>query len=266
MTGKLSLGLMGALDHGVLRELGPGIEAAGFHALWLNDGAGAGSLEAFGAVAGITSTLVLGTGVVPFHRRPADEIAGTIARLGLPEDRLVLGVGSGTGDPKPVSLVRSGIAALRPLTSAPIVVGALGPRMRELGATEADGVLLSWLTPSIAAEQADEARRQAADASRPAPRVVLYARTAVDPAAQSALEKEAAAYGGYPSYAANFARLGIDPIATTIGPDDLAARIPEYLDVVDELVLRAITPDNTADQLAAFIADPRLGELLATQR
>ena len=262
MTGVLSVGLMGSTDRGVLRELAPRIEADGFHALWLNDGPGGDSLAGLAAVAEATSRLVLATGVLPFDRRPAAEVAGAVERLGLPQDRLVLGVGSG-GAARPLALVTDGIGELRTRIAPLIVLGALGPRMRDLGARASDGLLLSWLTPAIAAKQAAQARRAAEEAGRPAPRIVLYARTAVDPAARGALEAEAAAYAGYPSYGANFARLGISAIETTIGPDGIGDRIDEYLEVVDELVLRAITPEGGLDDLVRFIEHDELAERLA---
>ena len=42
------------------------------------------------------------------------------------------------------------IVYLRERTPAEIVIGALGPRMRGLGATQADGVLLGSVTPGLA--------------------------------------------------------------------------------------------------------------------
>jgi hypothetical protein len=51
-----------------------------------------------------------------------------------------------------------------------------------------------------------------------------------------------------PSYAANFERAGIRAIDATI--DDAAALAA--FDVVDEIVLRAITPDGTLAELERF--------------
>ncbi len=265
MTGVLSFGLAGSVDHDLLRALAPRLEAAGFHALWLNDGAAGDTLAALAAVAEVTSTLKLATGVLPFDRRPAAEIAATADRHGLPGDRLVLGVGSGGGS-KPIHLVTRGIAELRGVSDAPIVLGALGPRMRGLGARMAEGLLLSWLTPVAAADAVADARGTAEELGRTYPRVVLYARTAVDPAAQGDLDAESARYGGYASYAANFARLGIAPGETTIEPEAIGDRVDEYLDVVDELVLRAITPAGALDELLRFVEQDELAARLAPAR
>ena len=76
--------------------------------------------------------------------------------------------------------------------------------MRRLAAADADGVLLTWLTPAAAREQAAEARDAASDA-----RVVLYVRTAFDPAARQRMDVETARYSAIPSYAANFIRQGV---------------------------------------------------------
>ncbi|CAN5311413.1 hypothetical protein BH11ACT3_BH11ACT3_16840 [soil metagenome] len=262
MTGVLSFGLMGSVDPGLLRALAPRLEAAGFHALWLNDGGGGDTFAGLAAAAESTSTLVLATGVLPFDRRPPTEIAAAIARHDLPVERLVLGVGSGGGS-KPLELVAWGIGELRGLTDAPIVLGALGPRMRGLGARMAEGLLLSWLTPGAAADAVADARREADEIGRMYPRAVLYARTAVEPAAQANLDKDSAAYESYPSYAANFARLGITAGETTIGPESLGPRLDAYLDVVDELVLRAITPTGSLDEYLRFVEHPDIAARLA---
>ncbi|QEO14803.1 LLM class flavin-dependent oxidoreductase [Agromyces intestinalis] len=247
MRAAVSLGLAGTTDVSLLRALAPRLERLGFRALWLNDVPRGDALAGLRAVAETTSRLGLATGVIPLDRRPAD----TLDLAGLAVDRLVLGVGSG-GARHPVALVREGIATLRERTDAPIVVGALGPRMRRLAATDGDGAVLTWLTAPAAAAAARELQADAAASARPAAqhpvRAVLYARTAVDDAARSELEAEAARYASYPNYAANFARLGIRAIdATVTDPPGL-----HDLDVVDEVVLRAITPNGTLAELEAF--------------
>ena len=249
------------MDAALIRAIAPRIEAAGFHALWLNDTPAGDALTGLAAAAAVTSTLVLATGVLAFDRRPADKIAASVARLGLPRDRLVLGVGSGSAR-KPLDLVTAQLAELRALIDVPIVLGALGPKMRALGARTADGVLLSWLTPAAAAAAVDDAHRESDAVAQSRPRVAIYARTAVDPAAQGRLDAESAAYGSYPNYAANFARLGIAASDTTIGPSDVGIRVDAYLESVDELVLRAITPSGTVDDLLRFVENPDLTQRL----
>ena len=228
---RVSIGLPGATPHGVLEALAPQIEAAGFHALWLNDTPDGDSLAGLRFAARSTSTLGLGTGVIPLDRRPA---AGILAGLdGVPTDRLSLGIGTGSAK-HGLALVESSVAELRAGADASIIVGALGPKMRALAARVGDGMLLNWLTPEAAGEQ------------RASVRTVLYARTALSSNALPALEAEAARYGSYPAYAANFERIGATPMQTTISD---TSRIGDYLAVVDELVLRVIVREPT---LAAY--------------
>lgn len=262
MSAVVSIGLPGATSHEIVRALAPRIERLGFHALWLNDTpqplgrqaaaplAGTGgrgptggdSLEGLRVAAAETTTLALGTGVIPLDRRPAS----SLDLGGLPIDRLTLGIGSG-GQEGAVARVLDAIDELSEATDARIVVGALGPRMRRLAAEQTDGVLLNWLTPSTAEDAMADLHRDAHGRE-----VVgsLYVRTIADAGALPTLEAEAGRYESYPAYAANFERLGIRGIDATIQNEgDLAA----YLPIVDEVVLRAITPDGTLRQLETFV-------------
>jgi len=248
MTAVLSLGVAGALDHGVLRALAPRVEQAGFHALWVNDTPDGDSLAALAAAAEATTSLVLATGVIALPRRSGAQIAADVAALALPEERLVLGVGSGQLRQGALDAVRRGVEELRERSAARIVVGALGPRMRALGFQEADGALLSWFTPEAAARAGEG--RPAGSAS------ILYARAIAEPAARERLEREAARYASFPQYAAHFAREGIAPLDTVI---DLAAapgRLAGFAASVDELVLRAITPGDALEEFERFLGTP----------
>ncbi len=147
--------------------------------------------------------------------------------------------------------MRDGIATLRAATDAAIVVGALGPKMRRLAAERADGVLLNWLTPQAAADADAELRSAASAAVAPALRSVLYVRTIAAPDARPVLEREVARYETVPSYAANFQRLGIRAIDATVTD---AAGLAAF-DVVDEVVLRAITPTNSLAELERFVEE-----------
>jgi alkanesulfonate monooxygenase SsuD/methylene tetrahydromethanopterin reductase-like flavin-dependent oxidoreductase (luciferase family) len=201
------------------------------------------------ASARTTERLVLATGVLPVDRRPPAEILARVEALGLPPERLVLGIGSGVGRSGALARVTDAAAALRAGTTARVVVGALGPKMRRAGAAASDGVLLSWLTPEAATTQAEEARAVAPDTH-----VALYVRTALETGAVPRLADETRRYAGYPAYAANFARLGLAAADTTIGPDHAAERIAAYRRTVDEVVLRAITPDDSPGGYERFLA------------
>ena len=247
MIAGVSIGLPGGVDRGLLREVAPLIERLGFRALWLNDTSQGDSLAGLAVAASVTSTLRLATGVIPLDRRPAGTLAESIAEL--PADRLEIGIGSG-GPRDALRRVREGIDELRAVTSATILVGALGPKMRALGAEHADGLLLNWLTPTAAAEAVATLKSVA-----PHGRAALYARTIVATDARPALEREAATYASSPAYAANLARIGTDIIDTTIdatAAGSLATRVGEYRESVDELVLRATVARES--DLAGFVA------------
>lgn len=237
----VSIGLAGSTDASIVRSLAPRIERLGFSALWLNDVPGGDSLAGLHVAAEASDALRLATGVIPLDRRPADSLDLT----GLPAERTSLGIGSGRAA-HPLGLIEHGIAKLRESSDVSIVVGALGPRMRRLAAEQADGVLLNWLTPTAAADASRELR---ATARARRVRSVLYVRTITDPDAQPALEREAERYEGVTSYAANFERLGMRALDATLAD---GGRLSEF-DVVDEVVLRAITPTGSLAELEAFI-------------
>lgn len=243
----VSIGIAAAVGADVAAPIASAVEAAGLHALWVNETPGQDALGVIAAAARVTDRLVLATGLLPVDRRPPDEILERIDALGLPADRLVIGIGSGALSSGAMDRVQDAAARLRAGTTARVVVGALGPRMRRLGAEASDGLLLSWLTPEVAAQQADEAK-----AVSPGTHVALYVRAALDPAAVPRLEAETARYAGYPAYAANLERLGIDAAETTVRPGD-ARRLARYRSAVDEVVLRAITASDDVDDYLRFV-------------
>lgn len=246
MTALVSIGVAGALGPETIARIAPAVEAAGFHALWVNDTPDGDSLAGLAAAARATATLTLGTGVVPVDRRPVAEIVRAARHL--PHDRLVLGIGSGSARTGALARAREAVAELREHTAAQVLLGALGPRMRALAARDADGPLLSWLTPAAARVQAADAHRERAQTH-----VALYVRTAMDPAATPRLEEEIRRYAALPNYAAHFARLGIDPVDTVLAPARFSADLRDYREAVDEVVLRAIVPGDDAADYAAFI-------------
>lgn len=243
MRAAVSIGLTGTTAAGDIRLLAPRIERLGFARLWLNDVPRGDSLEGLRVAATVTETLGLATGVIPLDRRPAASLHLTA----LPADRTTIGIGSG-GARHPLAVVERGIETLRRATEASVFVGALGPRMRRLAAERADGVVFNWLTPAAAVSAMSELR---AAARGRAVRGVLYVRTIADPDARAALEREVGRYASVPSYAANFERLGIDAIDATIGD---AGRLADF-DVVDEVVLRAVTPSGSLAELERFVEE-----------
>lgn len=258
--GTVGIGLPGDTPHGTVAKVATLAEQRGLGSFWLNDTPRGDSLEGLRAAADATASLRLGSGVIPLDRRASSAIADDIRRLGLPQERLVVGLGAGGLD-KPLATVREGVATLRASVEASVVIGALGPRMRRLAATASDGVLLNWLTPGIAAETRDEIHREATRAGRPG-RTALYVRTALDVDAAEALREQAAMYDRIPAYARNFEELGVSAIDTAIRPhDDVAARLAAYRAAVDEVVVRVITADSSERSSLDFVR--RLADLAA---
>lgn len=247
---RVSLGLPGATAPATIARVARSVEQAGFQALWLNDTRDGDALAGLAVAAENTTTLGLATGVIPLDRRPAASLVPLLRDL--PLDRVTIGVGSGAGRIGALARVRDGVTDLRAATTASVVVGALGPAMRELGATVADGVLLSWLRPYDAQTAMADLRRQA---SRPSARGILYARAIVNADARAALEIECARYASLPNYAAHLDRWGARAVDTTIDGSSysLIDQVEAYTAVVDELVLRAITATASELELLRFI-------------
>ena len=252
--GVVSLGVAASIGPGLGALIAPLAEAAGFRALWVNDTPGADSLAVLDAASRTSERLILATGVLPVDRRPAAQIGIQVETSGIPQWRLVLGIGSGQTIAGGLRLVTDAATELHNALTSRIVVGALGPRMRRLAVRASDGVLLSWLTPAVAAEQAAEARSRA-----PRTHVALYVRTALDPAARPRLRAETTRYAGYRSYAANLARHDMNPDDTVLDAalQPLAARLHAYRRGVDEVILRAIVVDDTLEGYRRFIDDAR---------
>ncbi|MCW2165655.1 Flavin-dependent oxidoreductase, luciferase family (includes alkanesulfonate monooxygenase SsuD and methylene tetrahydromethanopterin reductase) [Microbacterium hydrothermale] len=249
MTGVVSLGVAGSLGPDAIAALAPAVEEAGFHTLWVNDTPDGDALAALAAAARVTERLHLATGVVPVDRRPAGEIAEHAASLGLPLERVTIGIGSGISRQGALARVREATDALHDAGLPRVLVGALGPRMRRLAAERADGVLLNWVPPRETREQA-----AALHAIAPRTRVAVYVRTALDPDARERLEAETSRYAAFPNYAANFERMGVDAIDTTIRDGaDLAAAVDAYAAAADEVVLRAIVPHDTVEAYVDFV-------------
>ena len=93
--------------------------------------------------------------------------------------------------------------------------------------------------------------RAARAAAAARPRAVLYVRTIAEAEARPALEREVERYESVPTYVANFERLGIRPADATLHD---AAGLAAF-DVVDEVVLRAITPTNSLAELERFVEE-----------
>lgn len=247
-------GIAAAVDHDVARTVAREVERLGYTSFWVNDTPGADGLASLAAVAEVTSRVLLGVGVIPLDRRPGDAIATSVDAFDLPRDRLLLGVGSGA-DPRGLDRVRHGVEVLQHRISSPIIIAALGPNMCALAGQAADGVLFNWLTPAFAERSARWVLEAADQAGRPRPRIMAYVRCALLPESDARLREEAERYTSIPKYAAHFERMGTSAYDTAVSGEahaTLQRGLAAHETVLDETVVRAITPDDSAESILAL--------------
>jgi alkanesulfonate monooxygenase SsuD/methylene tetrahydromethanopterin reductase-like flavin-dependent oxidoreductase (luciferase family) len=243
-------GIAADIIRGAAREA----EALGYSSFWVNHPGSTDGLAALAQAAGETRRVELGIGVIPLHTRGPESIADGVRTTGLPQARLLLGVGS----PNPDSLkrVRAGIAELRSKLSTRLIVAALGPQMCRLAGEVADGVLLNWLTPEYARRSSELVKAGAAAAGRRPPKVFAYVRIALGAAGGDRLADEAGRYAAVPAYGAHFTRMGVKPVETGIvaqRPEDIPRALAAWQGAVDEVVVRAITGKDTLEEHLALV-------------
>ncbi len=242
----------------IIRASAREAEALGYNSFWVNHPGSIDGLASLAHAAGETKRIDLGIGVIPLHTRGPEAIVQGVHATKLPLDRLLLGVGS----PNPNSLdrVRDGVAAIRSQLKTRLVVAALGPKMCRLAGEIADGVLFNWLTPEHARLSAELVREGAKAAGRTPPKLYAYVRLALGAKAVAKLAEEGGRYAAIPAYGANFERMGVKPVETCIAAQQ-AEEIPRALakwdGAVDEVVLRAITAEDTVAENTALLRAAR---------
>lgn len=239
---------MSTLSAAVISELARAAEQYGYRTFWTNDTPDGGGLDALRVAADATSTMRLGVGLLPLDRVPAEQLALRITDLGLPIDRMLVGVGAGAA-PGGLARVRRAVAVVRAATGGTVVVGALGPRMCHLAGEIADGVLLDWPTPDSAAVMRTQVDRGARAADRPSPAVAGYVFTALGAASLRPLRLEAAHYASVPAYAAHFGRAAVDAIDAAIHAEtaqQVQRQLTAFDAVLDETIVRAVVGEPGA--------------------
>jgi alkanesulfonate monooxygenase SsuD/methylene tetrahydromethanopterin reductase-like flavin-dependent oxidoreductase (luciferase family) len=238
----------------IIRASAREAEALGYRSFWVNHPGSVDGLGSLAHAAAETRRLDLGVGVIPLHTRGPESIIEGVRAHALAPGRLLLGVGS--PNPEALKRVRDGVAALRAKLSTRIVVAALGPRMCRLAGEVADGVLFNWLTPEYARRSGDLVRAGAQAAGRPVPTLYAYVRVALGAAAAQRLADEGGRYDGIPAYHAHFERMGVKPLDTAIAapsPTGIKTALAAWDGAVDEVVLRAITAQDTVEDHLALV-------------
>jgi len=248
-------GLAATVPAAVIRAAAAAAEQNGYRTFWVNDTPEGDGLSALAEAASVTRQIGLGVGVIPLSRRSPEQIAEQVRRLGLPIDRLRLGIGSGAG-PGALRRVRQGLRVLRQALPVELVAAALGPRMCQLAGELADAVLLNWLTPEHARVSAGWVQNGAEVAGRPRPRLYAYVRVALGSAAIRRLDQEAARYERIPGYAEHFARMDVRARQTAIAverPEVLPLALQTWDGVLDELVVRAIAATDEVEPVLELV-------------
>ncbi len=277
----------------------------GYTSLWTPEGAGLDSFQLC-AIRTQASGLATGIGVCPIAYRSPVAFAMSAATLSSQSDgRFSLGIGSGgiyradtrrqLGIPRRSTLgvMREYTAAIKGLLSGetvsidgdavqydgvqlgvrppstPVLVGALGPQMIQLGGEVGDGVVLNWCDPERVAWSRDRLNEGAAKAGKRPEDVQLveYIRICVDEDVETARMSYAKSMLGYalgqqvPSdrlrkfaYRAHFERMGFtDELASL---DDMRRRGTSADEVAaaasEELLTRVGYYGNAAGAKAAF--------------
>jgi alkanesulfonate monooxygenase SsuD/methylene tetrahydromethanopterin reductase-like flavin-dependent oxidoreductase (luciferase family) len=235
-------GVAAGLDPAVAEPLAARCAMLGYASMWSNDHPQGSGLETIASFAAAVPGIDLGV-TLALDRHSPDSIAATIADLGLPPERLRIGVGAGLSE-KPLTRMRQALPELRSaLPGIRLVLAAMGPRMCELGGSAFDGVFLNWVTPSYAAQAREHVHRGAAEGDRRPPPVLGYVRTAVGRDAEERLRKEEGYYRDlHDGYRNQFERLG-EPEGTvgvaTSSPYAAQAALAKY-DALDVVVVRAL--------------------------
>ncbi len=244
MIGPVNLGVcVRDLSAAELCRLGAEIESLGYTDLFIPDIRGASpgldgpplsgrdAFVSLGAMFASTSTLLgaVGVAAVIFHQPPALALAASTLNE-VSDGRFTLGVGishaesarnAGVEFPaSPMAEMERWVDELGTRSQHgmafgggwPILVGALRPRMVQLGAARADGVVLNWLTPDEAATTVTAVRDAAAETGRGG-RSVLYVRLMPDELARL----DAVNYDQLANYHRHFVAQGL----TT--PDEIVA-------------------------------------------
>lgn len=240
------------------------IEAAGFTSAWFPRVNAPDALAAFEPMLAATKRLVLGTGIASVWTWSPAELAARADRLAAAyPGRFILGLGvshaplvEATGQPyvRPLAKMRQFLGEL-PVTKAPLVLAALGPKMLELARDAALGAHPYFSPP----EHTAFARRILGAAPLLIPELAVALADGPDGAA--AARAYSKLYLGLPNYTNNLRRFGFtdadidgggsDRLMSRVvpnGPEASAARLREHLDAgADHVLVQLLTAGGQFD-------------------
>jgi len=240
-------GVAAGLDPEVATPLASRCQELGYGSIWSNNTPMASGLETLAAFVEGADEIQLGVAVVALDKNDPGDITRKIDELGLPRDRLWLGIGSGFSK-KPLTTMRESLPGLRDtFGDIRLMLAAMGPKMCEFAGAEFDGVCFNWMTPDFARQARGHVERGAADAGRESPPVMGYVRTAIGDDAQPRLAKEETFYRElHHGYKSHFDRL--DEEVGTVGvaePDSVAAQHQlDDFEALDITVVRGLASAN----------------------
>src|SRR5882757_4252379 len=257
-------------------------ESIGYDDVWLPDAGGTDALTVSAVVLGATHRIRVGIAVVPAYTRTPAVLAATVATLAdLAPERFALGLGTsseamiegwhGMKLEKPATRMRETVTLLKTMLAGektafcgetlrskgyrqaalaakvPLLLAALGPRMIELAASVADGVILNLFPWSATDTLVGQIRQAATRAGRQPDEIEVCSRFQVMvtddlPAARNAFRHVFTPYYANPVYnrslvAAGYAAQAATILAAAAARDWKRARAALNDDLVDSIAV-----------------------------
>lgn len=266
----------------VARSAARRIEELGFGALWVGESFRREAFANSSLLLAATERLVVATGIASIWARDAQAMrAGQLTLAEAYPERFLLGLGvshvplvnpRGHQYDRPYSAMKAYLLAMReaqydaprPAAEPKTVLAALGPRMLDLAAQQADGAH-PYFVPAAHTPLA-RARLGQGKMLCPEQAVVLER---VPERARMVARRHTAAYLKLPNYRHNLLRLGltedqmsdggndqlVDAIVAWGGPEEIAARVRQHLDLgADHVAIQVISEDPFAVPVSAWEA------------
>ena len=279
-------------------ELGCQAERLGLDSVWFTQLLSYDAIAVASAVGRAVARISVGTAVVPIYARHPQLLASAAKTAqAATGGRFQLGIGLGAKDmlepayglpyPPPITHLREYLSALRPLLEGadtgfsgatvtshpfgptavpgaekaiPVVVAAMGPQALRITGELADGTV-TWLAGPRALEQhiVPALTKAAADANRPAPRIIVTVPAVVTDKVEQALASatdQLAFYETIPSHQRVLNWEGIDRAAELVvagDEDTVAAGLRRYLDAgATEITLTHTDLAGEADRVRTW--------------